>query len=221
MITSDADDVLAFEFNGHDEQVRKYEHFSALMSATWRCAGSAPSTSTATVTRSSRESVGAPIPASRRTPAECYGNPLKFARGHMTRREDPRLGPPAPRLRVVTLTDARHECRATDAAVQRWESRCSPVPSSTTTTQRCLGSRSRWSFGRSSPSSTTRRASCAPPAIRYRSATFLARKSRIRAHETAQRSIISVERRAGLSFGPLAELDPFEQPEGSLHTSPT
>jgi endonuclease G, mitochondrial len=34
--TSDADDVLTFEFNGHDEDVLKYEHFSALMSATRR-----------------------------------------------------------------------------------------------------------------------------------------------------------------------------------------
>ena len=34
------------------------------------------------------------------------------------------------------------------------------------------------------------------------------------AHETAQRSISSIEQRAGLSFGPLAQLDPFEEPEG-------
>jgi hypothetical protein len=34
------------------------------------------------------------------------------------------------------------------------------------------------------------------------------------AHETAQRSISATELRAGLSFGSLAELDPFEEPEG-------
>jgi endonuclease G, mitochondrial len=34
------------------------------------------------------------------------------------------------------------------------------------------------------------------------------------AHKTAQRTISSIERRAGLSFGPLADLDPFEEPEG-------
>ena len=34
------------------------------------------------------------------------------------------------------------------------------------------------------------------------------------AHETAQRSISSIEERAGLSFGPLAALDPFEEQEG-------
>ena len=41
------------------------------------------------------------------------------------------------------------------------------------------------------------------------------------AHETAQRSISSTDLRAGLSFGSLAELDPFGEPEGSLQTSPT
>ena len=35
------------------------------------------------------------------------------------------------------------------------------------------------------------------------------------AHRTAQVTIDSIERRAGLSFGPLTELDPFVQLEGS------
>jgi endonuclease G len=33
-------------------------------------------------------------------------------------------------------------------------------------------------------------------------------------HETAQRPITSIEQRAGLSFGSLAELDPFVESEG-------
>ena len=34
------------------------------------------------------------------------------------------------------------------------------------------------------------------------------------AHETAQVTISSIELRAGLAFGPLAQLDPFVAPEG-------
>jgi endonuclease G len=93
-----ADDVLDFEYGGKPEIVLRYEHFSVVMSRSRRmCFFSAVNIDGNQSKKSAR--VGwkwdPRIPKSQQIMNECYGNPPKFSRGHMTRREDPGWGRPA------------------------------------------------------------------------------------------------------------------------------
>lgn len=97
-VTKNKDDVLTYTLNGKKHTVLPYEHFSVLMSESRRiCRYSA-------VNIDGRLSRRIKRPGWRTDPripkeaqinkGECYGNPPKFARGHMTRREDPIWGKP-------------------------------------------------------------------------------------------------------------------------------
>lgn len=93
----DYDDVLEFEFAGRKETELRYEHYSVVMSRTRRmCFFSAVNIDGGLSRKSAR--VGwkwdPRIPKSQQIMNECYGNPPKFSRGHMTRREDPGWGAP-------------------------------------------------------------------------------------------------------------------------------
>ena len=92
-VTKDKADVLVFVDNEH---VLKYEHFSVVMSRSRRmCRYSAVNID------GTQEQLGLKRPGWRRDSRigrdeqirdECYGDAPKFARGHMTRREDPIWG---------------------------------------------------------------------------------------------------------------------------------
>ena len=97
-VNTDKDDVLTYTLHGNMHTVLPYEHFSVLMSESRRmCRYSA-------VNIDGRLSKRMKRPGWRTDPripkeaqinqGECYGNPPKFARGHMTRREDPIWGKP-------------------------------------------------------------------------------------------------------------------------------
>lgn len=88
-------DVLTFEWNGQEEKVLNYQHFSVLMSRSRRiCFFSAVNIDG--VSSFGLKRVGwrldPRIPREAQIIKECYGNPPKFSRGHMTRREDPIWG---------------------------------------------------------------------------------------------------------------------------------
>ncbi len=90
-----ANDVLDFEFEGRTETELRYDHYSVVMSRRRRmCFFSAVNIDGALSKKSRR--VGwkwdPRIPKARQIMNECYGNPPKFSRGHMTRREDPGWG---------------------------------------------------------------------------------------------------------------------------------
>jgi endonuclease G len=90
-----ANDVLEFQFSGKTETELKYEHFSVVMSRSRRmCFFSAVNIDGNLSKKSAR--VGwkwdPRIPKAHQIMNECYGNPPKFSRGHMTRREDPGWG---------------------------------------------------------------------------------------------------------------------------------
>ena len=88
-------DVLTFVWNGRRTSVLKYQHFSVVMSQSRRlCIYSAVNIDGRTPRRGRRPSwrLDARIPASQQIRDECYGNEPLFARGHMTRREDPIWG---------------------------------------------------------------------------------------------------------------------------------
>jgi len=92
---NDEADVLTFEDRGRTERVLRYQHFSVVMSASRRmCFFSAVNING----KKSRPMKRGPwktdgrIPKEAQIIKECYGNAPKFARGHMTRREDPIWG---------------------------------------------------------------------------------------------------------------------------------
>jgi endonuclease G len=94
-LPDDASDVLEFEENGATTSELKYTHFSVAMSKSRRlCLWSAVN-----IDGDSKKSRRRPgwlfdprIPTEAQTEGEVYGNPPHFARGHMTRREDPIWG---------------------------------------------------------------------------------------------------------------------------------
>lgn len=91
-----ADDVLYYDHDGKKDHVLRYEHFSVVMSISRRlCFFSAVNINGAKSRKDIervRWRLDPRIPAERQVIRECYGNPPKFSRGHMTRREDPIWG---------------------------------------------------------------------------------------------------------------------------------
>jgi endonuclease G len=96
-VDRNADDVLNFEFDGTTETQLRYEHFSVVMSRSRRmCFLSACNIDGNQSRKSARVTWkwDPRIPKAQQIMHECYGNPPKFSRGHMTRREDPGWGSP-------------------------------------------------------------------------------------------------------------------------------
>jgi endonuclease G, mitochondrial len=90
-----ADDVLEYTNSGKTDHVLRYLHYSVVMSRSRRmCFFSAVNIDGNLSKKSGR--VGwkwdPRIPKAQQIMNECYGNPPKFSRGHMTRREDPGWG---------------------------------------------------------------------------------------------------------------------------------
>ena len=121
-VNRNADDVLNFEFDGTTETQLRYEHFSVVMSRSRRmCFLSACNIDGNQSRKSARVTWkwDPRIPKAQQIMHECYGNPPKFSRGHMTRREDPGWGSPVTSKRGSEELDARHQHDAADAGVQR------------------------------------------------------------------------------------------------------
>ena len=94
-IEGSARDVLKYDNSGAADTVLRYEHYSVVMSKSRRmCFFSAVNIDGSLSKKSAR--VGwkwdPRIPKEQQIMNECYGNPPKFSRGHMTRREDPGWG---------------------------------------------------------------------------------------------------------------------------------
>lgn len=92
-----AGDILTFPWEGKDETILRYEHYSVVMSKSRRmCFFSAVNIdgSLAKKTRRPNWRWDPRIPRSQQIMNECYGDPPRFSRGHMTRREDPAWGEP-------------------------------------------------------------------------------------------------------------------------------
>lgn len=94
-VRRDADDVLDFQSRSGRQTVLRYEHFSVIMSRSRRmCFLSAVNIDGRLSKKNGRAGWkwDPRIPKSQQIMNECYGNPPKFSRGHMTRREDPGWG---------------------------------------------------------------------------------------------------------------------------------
>lgn len=94
-VTRKKSDVLTFEHDGETRSALDYEHFSVVMSRSRRmCFFSAVNIDGGTSKRTPRGAwrFDPRIPREAQIMKECYGAPPKFSRGHMTRREDPAWG---------------------------------------------------------------------------------------------------------------------------------
>jgi len=88
-------DILTFTVDGRQASELKYQHFSVVMNRARRlCIFSAGNIDGKTPQRFKRPAwrLDPRIPTAQQIRDECYGNEPLFARGHMTRREDPIWG---------------------------------------------------------------------------------------------------------------------------------
>lgn len=95
LLTENQNDTLTFDFDGKMREVLDYRHFSVLMSTGRRlCRYSACNIDGRASKRTGRKSWRFDPRISKRYQImkRCYGNLPKFSRGHMTRREDPAWG---------------------------------------------------------------------------------------------------------------------------------
>ena len=95
LVGAAAQDVLEFTVDGTTDHVLRYEHFSVVMSRERRlCRFSAVNIDGKNSKRKRRVGwrIDPRIPRTAQIRDECYGDPPRFARGHMTRREDPVWG---------------------------------------------------------------------------------------------------------------------------------
>lgn len=96
-VERDAGDVLSYDNHGKADTVLRYEHFSVVMSESRRmCFFSACNIDGSKYRKNKRAAWkwDPRISKTQQIMKECYGDPPKFSRGHMTRREDPGWGDP-------------------------------------------------------------------------------------------------------------------------------
>lgn len=89
-------DILTFKLDGKTESELKYQHFSVVMSRSRRLCFVSAVNIDGQQSRSKRRvgwRLDPRIPEEAQIIRECYGNPPRFSRGHMTRRQDPIWGP--------------------------------------------------------------------------------------------------------------------------------
>ncbi|GAA2027795.1 hypothetical protein GCM10009819_09060 [Agromyces tropicus] len=237
-LTDHADDVVSFEFDGTERHVLDYEHFSVVMSAARRmCRFSAVNVDGLHEKRFARVGwrIDPRIPRDAQISKECYGNAPKFSRGHMTRREDPVWGSDDDAARgnsdSMHVTNAVPQMQPFNAGVwldledyalqnaRRDDMRI------TVFTGPFLEDDDPVRFGVRVPVEFWKVIAfvhdetgelCATGYTMSQRAFLSEEEFVFGAHETAQGSIAAIESRAGLSFGPLAALDPFEEPEGAI-----
>ncbi|WP_258803130.1 DNA/RNA non-specific endonuclease [Pseudarthrobacter sp. NS4] len=235
-VTSRGDDVLTFTVDGKTDDVLRYEHFAVMMSRSRRlCLFSA-------VNIDGLHSISMPrvgwrtdprVPIGAQIHKECYGAEPKFSRGHMTRREDPVWGP----LESASTANA-DSMHVTNAVPQMqpfnggiWlelenyalqNARKDDMRISVFTGP-FLTSEDPIRFGVKIPTEFWKVIAFIHDETGQLCATgytmsqqdFLREEEFVFGkHKTAQRSIASIEQRTGLSFGPLAALDPIEDVEG-------
>ena len=113
-IVRDASQIVEFEVNEKKDHVLRYQHFSVVMNRQRRmCFFSAVNIDGKLSRKSTRTSwrTDPRIPKDLQIMYECYGNPPKFSRGHMTRREDPVWGKPTEAL--LGNSDSMHVTNVT------------------------------------------------------------------------------------------------------------
>lgn len=237
-VTAAAADVRSFEVNGRTHQILKYQHFSVIMSRSRRlCRYSAVNIDGKKSRKAKRRGWrnDPRIPADAQIAKECYGNAPKFARGHMSRREDPIWG--SDETAELGNADSMHVTNAVpqmqpfnagiwlgleDYALDHAREDDMRI---SVFTGPFLEDDDPMRYGVQIPVSFWKVIAfihdetgdlCAT-GYQMTQEDYLREEEFIFGkHKTAQVSIAGIEHRAGLSFGRLAELDPFDQVEEAL-----
>ena len=238
VLTRNKRDVLKFTFDGETLESLPYRHFSVVMSRSRRlCRVSG-------VNIDGKESKKKKRVGWRSDPRiandaqirnECYGNPPRFARGHMTRREDPIWGSDA--AAVTGNADSMHVTNAVpqmqpfnagiwlgleDYALDHAREDDMRI---SVFTGPFLNADDPVHFGVQIPVRFWKVIAFVHDDTGELCATgySMSQEDFIREeefvfgrHKTSQVSIRSIEQQAGLSFGPLADLDPFGDVEESI-----
>ena len=231
-------DVLTFPWKGRQESVLKYQHFSVVMSRSRRlCIYSAVNIDGRKPRRGKRPPwrLDGRIPASQQIREECYGNEPLFARGHMTRREDPIWGT----VKEADLgnADSMHVTNAVpqmqpfnagiwlalesyaleNARQDKMQISVFTGPFFRTDDPVREGVRIPRSFWKviTFIHDTTRKL-CATGYTMSQEDFLRDEEFVFGRHQTAQTRIADIEQRAGLSFGRLAALDPLKGDERGL-----
>src|SRR5262245_11517298 len=239
-VVVDPQDVLTFPWEGATEFELKYEHFSVVMSRSRRlCLFSAANLDGARPQRFKRPSwrLDPRIPREQQIIEECYGNAPLFARGHMTRREDPVWGDSdAASLGnrdSMHVTNTVPQMQPFNAGI--WlaledyaldHARSDRMQISVFTGPFLLADdpvrvgvripRSFWKvivFIHDQSHQVCATGYPMPQEDFLRDEEFVFSQ-----HKTTQTRIASIEQRTGLSFGPLAALDPFDDDEEGVES---
>ncbi len=234
-VVRNTDDVLTFPWNGGQEVELKYQHFSVVMSRGRRlCIFSAGNIDGSTPRRFKRPAwrLDPRIPAGQQIRDECYGNAPLFARGHMTRREDPIWG--EPHEAALGNSDSMHVTNTVPQmqpfnagiwlALESYaldHARADQMRISVMTGPFLLADdpvrdgvripRSFWKVIAFVHDET--RKLCATGYTMSQEDFLRDEEFVFGQHKTWQTRIADIERRAALSFGPLSALDPFEGDE--------
>ena len=231
-----ASEVLTFPWNGATGQELQYQHFSVVMSRTRRlCLFSAVNIDGKNPRRFKRPPwrLDPRIPAAQQIREECYGNEPMFSRGHMTRREDPIWG--AEEEAALGNSDSMHvtntvpQMQPFNAGI--WldlesyaldNAREDDMRISVFTGPFLLdddpvryGVRIPRSFWKVIAFIHDRTGKLCATGYTMSQEDFLRDEEFVFGqHKTYQTRIADIERRAGLSFGPLSALDPLRSQRG-------
>jgi endonuclease G len=228
--------VLTFELDGEHHQVLKYEHFSVLMSKSRRlCRYSAVNIDGNQKAKRPAWRTDPRIPQAAQILKECYGNPPKFARGHMTRREDPIWGPKAKaelgNADSMHVTNTVPQMQPFNAGVWLGLEDYALEHAREDDMRICVftgpflrdgdpvrhGVKIPISFWKVIAFIHDDTGALCATGYRMSQQAYLQEEEFVFGqHKTDQTSIASIEQETGLSFGSLADLDPFEQVEEGL-----
>jgi endonuclease G len=239
-VIRDTTDVLTFPWQGRQESELKYQHFSVVMNRSRRlCIFSAGNIDGATPRKFKRPNwrLDARIPVAQQIRDECYGNEPKFARGHMTRREDPVWGEP-PQASLgnsdsMHVTNTVPQMQPFNAGI--WlalesyaldHARSDQMRISVMTGPFLMADdpirdgvkipRSFWKVIAFIHDETSEL--CATGYTMSQEDFLHDEEFVFGKHKTSQARIAAIEQRAGLSFGPLTERDPFDGDEEGVST---
>lgn len=233
-------DVLTFRLNGRTESELKYQHFSVVMSSSRRLCFLSAVNIDGQQPRNKRRvgwRLDPRIPEEAQIIRECYGNPPRFSRGHMTRRQDPIWG--ASEDAVLGNADSMH---ATNAVPQvqifnagLWlsledyalENAREDDMRISVFTGPFLSDDDPEQFGVQIPVSFWKviafihdeTGDLSATGYRMSQESFLSNEEHIFGqHEMSQVPIATIEEQAGLSFGDLASHDPLREMQEALPT---
>jgi DNA/RNA endonuclease G (NUC1) len=242
------DDVLTFKIDGVTHQELKYRHFSVVMSRSRRmCLFSAVNIDGRQSKKKKRAGwrFDPRIPRTAQIKEECYGDAPRFARGHMTRREDPVWGSDEEaatgNVDSMHVTNTVPQMQPFNAGIwlgledyaldhSREDSMRISVmtgPFFRADDPPLFGVRVPLRFWKVVAFIHDETGALCATGYALSQAAFISRSSEefvfgqheTARHETTQISIASIEQATGLSFGPLAALDPFVEAEESIAPS--